>query len=188
MKVGIFDTETDLLVSNSAIPLDKQPRIAEFFGTTVDQYSTVTGQEEVAKVIDGSDFDLLMSIGRPMNEKAGSITGITDEMLKGQPSFKVKGPEVKAWVEKHDRVVAHNLAFDKQVVDMQMELNGLAKINWPELVCTVEATEFLKGYRLSLSALHEELFGEKFEGAHRAKVDVRALVRCYIEIVNRGWI
>ena len=57
---------------------------------------------------------------------------------------------------------------------------------WPRLCCTVENTEWLHGHRLSLSALHEELFGEPFSGAHRARTDVAALTRCYLELVKRG--
>jgi len=50
----------------------------------------------------------------------------------------------------------------------------------------VQETEWIKGHRLSLSALHEELFGEPFSGAHRARVDVDALTRCFNELRQRG--
>jgi hypothetical protein len=58
-------------------------------------------------------------------------------------------------------------------------------VKWPRRICTVEQTQHIKGFRLNLSGLHEFLFGEKFSGAHRAKVDVAALVRCSSEMFKR---
>jgi len=180
MKVGIFDTETDKLISNSAIPLDKQPRIAEFFGIGIDHVKMK------AKLRKGDKIDQLLTIGRPLSDESIRITGIEDDMLKGKPTFKEFAPNIVRWIEGHERIVAHNLSYDKEVVDMQMKLAGLREINWPELICTVEATEYLHGYRLSLTALYEDLFEEKFDNAHRAEGDVTALTRCYIELAKRG--
>jgi DNA polymerase-3 subunit alpha len=39
---------------------------------------------------------------------------------------------------------------------------------------------------MKLADLHEFLFGEGFEDAHRAKSDVMATVRCFIELCKRG--
>jgi DNA polymerase-3 subunit alpha len=59
-------------------------------------------------------------------------------------------------------------------------------IKWPVIrICTVEQTEWYKGYRLSLTALYEELFGEPFPDAHRARVDVQALTRVFLELRKR---
>lgn len=44
-----------------------------------------------------------------------------------------------------------------------------------------------KGYKFpKLIELYQFLFGESFEGAHDALVDVRATLRCYTELVHRG--
>jgi hypothetical protein len=37
-----------------------------------------------------------------------------------------------------------------------------------------------------MSALHQHLFGEPFEGAHRAKQDTLALLRCCVELLHKG--
>jgi hypothetical protein len=60
------------------------------------------------------------------------------------------------------------------------------KIKWPDKICTVEQTVHLKGYRVSLSVLHETLFGMPFTGAHRAKVDVSALLFICKELYRIG--
>jgi hypothetical protein len=38
---------------------------------------------------------------------------------------------------------------------------------------------------MTMAGLHEYLFKEKFEGAHRARVDVQALKRCCLELMRR---
>ena len=174
MKAGIFDTETDMLVANSGIPVDKQPRIAEFFG------QTLIGNEP-----DGT-YHQMFNIGRALTAESKRITGLTDEDLRDKPVFKLRSGFVRGWIESHDRVVAHNLSYDKQVVDFAFEHAGAEPVKWPEMVCTVEATEFIFGYRLSLTALHEHLFGETFEGAHRAEGDVTALTKCYLKLMEEG--
>ena len=53
-------------------------------------------------------------------------------------------------------------------------------------ICTVEASYHYNNKRMKLQDLHEFLFGEGFTDAHRAKSDVMATVRCFIELVKRG--
>jgi DNA polymerase III epsilon subunit-like protein len=88
-------------------------------------------------------------------------------------------------IEAAPLVIAHNASFDVEMVDIEAARCG-AKIVWPRCLCTVEQSSYVIGHRLTLGALHEHLLGEKFEGAHRAKVDVAALIRCVAEMVKRG--
>ena len=71
---------------------------------------------------------------------------------------------MRAFFETVDMVVAHNVSYDMGVMDFeQMRVNPDEKFPWPAMqLCTVEATEHLKGHRLNLTALHEHLFGCKF--------------------------
>jgi DNA polymerase III epsilon subunit-like protein len=92
---------------------------------------------------------------------------------------------LKKFIEGHDEVVAHNLSYDKSMVDCEMKRAGLT-VDWPELICTVEATEHIKGHRLNLTSLHELLMGEAFSGAHRAEADVRALANCFRALRETG--
>lgn len=110
-------------------------------------------------------------------------------MLKGQPRFEANAFRVASLISQADEVVAHNLSFDLAVVNTEFARITKEPVPWPEArICTVEATEWLKGFRLSLSALHELLFGEPFKGAHRAKVDVQALARCFFELRQKGYV
>lgn len=173
MKTLIFDTETTDIIRNKLIPLDRQPQVIEFFGLTLEE------EKETGS------FNQLFDPGKKLSAEVKSITNIDDAMLVGKPKFAAHASEIRDFICSHDVVVAHNLSFDRTMIEIELRRCNLA-IKWPRLICTVEATEHIKGHRLSLSALHEHLFGEAFAGAHRAEHDVRALARCFIELKKRG--
>jgi len=172
----VFDTETTDLIKNKLAPLDRQPYVIEFFAVALD----IEGNELAS-------HHFLFDPGIPISEEVTRITGIKSEDVKGKPRFASAAEEIKKIIEKHDEVVAHNLSYDKTVIDFEMRRCGL-EVEWPILTCTVEATEHLKGFRLNLNALHEHLFGEGFENAHRAETDVRALADCFRELRYSGMI
>lgn len=173
----LFDTETTNLVHNTLQPLHKQPRIIEFFGMMLDDSADWKEVGSLHSYLDP---------GTPINADVVRITGITDDMVKGQPKFLSFAPELRAALVSADVVVAHNLSYDLTVVNFEFQRIE-QPCEWPSRkICTVEATEHLKGFRLSLTALHTELFGEAFEKAHSAENDVRAMARCYVELHKRG--
>ena len=99
-------------------------------------------------------------------------------MVANAKSFADHVPEIRDMLENTDAVCAHNLSYDKELADVEFNRLGL-KVNWPNrLICTVEQSYPLKGYRLSLANLHAELGLGGFKDAHRAIADVRALVNC----------
>lgn len=173
MKACVFDTETTDLIHNIGRPLDRQPYVIEFFGVTAD-HSLMELTESLGMLI-RPPFTITAETTR--------ITGIKPEMLVGMKSFKEHATEIKAYIESHDRVVAHNASFDTDIINIEMKRHGLT-IEWPEVICTVEATEYLKGYRLSLGKLHEARFGFDFEDHHRAEPDTRALGAVYLDLVK----
>lgn len=176
MIVAIFDTETTGLVKNSLVPLDAQPRIIELFMHLVD--------DETGVVLDEIEF--FCDPGVPLDPVITRITGIKPEDLKGAKPFSAYSDRVCKLLDESDAVVAHNLSFDMALVTADCQRCGNDPL-WPSrLICTVEQTEWIKGHRLSLTALHEGLFGEPFKDAHRARHDVAALTRCYLELKRRG--
>lgn len=181
MKSFVWDTETTNLIDNIGRPLKNQPYIIEFFGITVDHdLMNEPGYLETAPT--------LSFLCRPpftITDETTRITGITAAMLTNVPKFDQYAAKVKEFIEGHDRVVAHNAGYDVDMTNMDMQRCDM-KIEWPEVICTIEGTEWLKGYRLNLGALHTELFGFDFADHHRAEPDTRALAKCYIELVNRG--
>lgn len=185
MIATIFDTETTGLVKNRTLKLDQLPEIIEFYGCSVNLKNG-----KIAK-----ELGLLIKPSKPLSDKPApgdkktitEMTGITNNMLKKAPPFKDVAKQVFTLLQKSKIVIAHNAAFDKDMVEIEAQRLGI-KITWPRVICTVESSISHKGYRLSLSNLYFELFGEKFEGAHRAKVDVQALTKCAVEMFKRGWL
>jgi DNA polymerase III subunit epsilon len=179
MHLFVFDTETTGLVGNHTIKLAKQPHIIEFYGCLVD---LITGELS-------NEIDLLIKPPQPLPDTPAfgekktttQITGITNDMLKNAPSFHEAATSLIAALEAAPLVASHNLSYDKEMLDIEAERLD-TKINWPNGICSVEQTVHLKGHRLTLSALYEYLFNEKFADAHRAKTDTQALIRCLIEL------
>lgn len=174
MNYVIFDNETDGLIGTKKIRQEKWPRVIEFYGALFNE------AEKIGEV------DALINPNRKISEEITGITGITNDMLIGQPTFQEKYDEIKALIEKANFAVAHNLTFDKTVIDLEVERLSLSPIKWPALICTVEASEHYLMRRLKLMELHEYLFGEGFPAAHRARNDVEALTKCFFEMKRLG--
>ena len=176
MKHLVFDCETTGLAKNSIMAVDKQPRIIEI--------TAATWNDETDTVY---TIGAMFNPGIPIPPAVTKITGITDAMVKDGRIF--HGEDALAFrdlIESADVVVAHNLSFDKLIIDSEFERANERKPKWPRGVCTVEATEHLNGFRMKLDQLHYMLFGTYIEGAHRSKADVEALLRCYQELLKQG--
>ena len=176
MRAVIFDTETTGLVGNRKLPLDQQPEVIEFFGCLVDL--------KKGKVLKEYETLIKPKLVQELPPKITEITTITTEMLKDAPTFAEVADDIFAFIQDAPVVIAHNLRFDKDMLDIEAE-RLTRTIAWPRRLCTIEQTMHLKGHRLSLTKLHQLLFDEPFDGAHRAKVDVQALVRVCQELVKR---
>ncbi len=179
MRALVLDTETTGLSKNVTIAEAMRPEIIELYMALVEFGDDTT-------VV--SDLDLLLKPRVMIEEtsRSGKVHGITNEMVRQAPSFAEVLPQIKAMIEAASMVIAHNASFDVEMIDIEAS-RCHQRICWPvRVLCTVEATSYLKGHRLSLGDLHEFLFQEKFEGSHRAKVDVTALIRCVAELFKRG--
>lgn len=173
----VFDTETTALVSNSLLAEPHQPEIIEFYAMIVD------GLGELKE-----ELHFLCKPKRPISKEVSAITHITDEMVIDERPFGFYFDRVLGFMKKCDGIVAHNLSFDMDMINIEAaRLGRLGDIKYPKIkICTVEATEWIKGHRMNLSDLHEYLFGERFANAHRAKEDVGALGRIFNELMKRG--
>lgn len=174
----IWDTETTGLYSNTLLPLKSQPAIIELFCLKLNDDTL----EEV------DTFHSLINPGFQISEEITRITGIKNDDLKDAPAFvTIQGRLAEFWLGQR-RHLAHNCSFDMQMLSFELQRTAsLQKFPWPMLpLCSVQATEHLRGQRLKLGDLYELLFERRFEGAHRAEQDVRALADCYRELVKRG--
>jgi len=104
--------------------------------------------------------------GRPLSEVIKKITGISDDMLVGQ---RLDDDTINAWLEKADIVVAHNAAFDRQMIERR--LPKACEVNW---ACTMHdidwENEDISSLKLDYIAYR---LGYFFDG-HRAVNDAQA--------------
>ncbi len=98
-------------------------------------------------------------------------------------------------IDKCHTMVAHNIAFDSPVLASEFHRYGISATNKTSTkICTMKATtEYCAipsnrgGFKWpKLIELHEKLFGVGFDGAHDALEDVKATVRCFIELRRLG--
>lgn len=179
MRAIIFDTETTDLISNSGLPLDKMPHTIELYACLLEK-----GDDDSWEQVD--EIDLLFKPPYPITAEITKITSITDEMVKDCPKIGDRFDKIVEFFAQGDMVVAHNLTYDKQVLKNEAErLKRIIQLPVIE-VCTVEVSEPLFGRRMNLNDLHEALFGERFESAHRAKNDVQATSRVFQQLWRMG--
>lgn len=166
----VFDTETTGLLKPESSPLSEQPQIIEFAGIKID-FDTM---EEIDRL------EFFVNPGIKLPDKITEITHITDAMLAGQPKFAKRYPELCRFFLGTTHLIAHNLAYDRDMLKNELlRLGKGCQFPWPAVhICTCEGTKSMHGYRLNLTKLHQEAFGEAFDNAHRAMGDVEALLRC----------
>lgn len=175
----VFDTETTGLIGHVSTPLDQQPEIIELTAFKLDD-ATLEKTDEISFLIAPKRL--------PLPPKITEITGITENMLKGQPSFARHLPAVRDFFRGEETMVAHNCSYDAGMFELELRrLSAVTKFPWPSThICTVEATMSLKGYRLKLGILYELLTGKKPDGAHRSRADVAALAELVPILRGRG--
>ena len=181
--VNIFDTETTGLCVPRVNDLDKQPYIAEIYVMKVIQKSN----RKIEKI---GELDLLLKPPVELSKEITKITGLTNKMIEKAPTFRKKYLEIAEFFKGADRMVAHNLAFDRNLLLFELaRIDKQLHFPWPiQHVCTVEKSMSIEQRRMSLKNLHKELVGYEFEAAHRAKNDVEALFRVYEQMVTKGMI
>lgn len=167
-----FDTETTGLVGKELLPLEKQPYLTEFAGVL---FARADGQWQEVK-----SLEFLIKPPVPITDEIERITGITNSMLEMVPPFAYRVQDIKDFFNSATHICGHNLTFDMDMIDLEFRRIGAT---WrpqhrQKHICTVERTEYIKGHRMSLGDLHEHCFGSRFDGAHRAMIDVRATIRC----------
>jgi DNA polymerase III epsilon subunit-like protein len=172
----VFDTETSGLIENPARKLDSQPEIISIAIQSIDL--------EKAEIFDHyyCEFKPL----KPISANITEITGITNERLEIAPSIESQLPYIIPRLRGAPVLIGQNIRFDMDMIELECRRYQYPSFKWPRILDLVQNTIHLKGYRLSLTNLHLELFGTAFESAHDAGVDCSATSKCAIELFKRG--
>jgi DNA polymerase-3 subunit alpha (Gram-positive type) len=175
MIATVFDTETTGLIENPARKLDSQP---EIISIAIQNINLETGEI----------FDLYyreFKPQKPLTKNITEITKITNEQLADAPSIETNLPRIVEKLSGASLIIGQNIRFDMDMIELECKRYNLS-IKWPKIMDLVQNTIHLKGYRLSLTNLHLELFGTEFDSAHIASVDCAITSKCAIELFKRG--
>jgi DNA polymerase-3 subunit epsilon len=177
MSIIFLDTETTSLLAVEAADLVNQPYIVEI-------YLLITDMN--LEPLD--EYHTLVKPPISIPQNVIDIHGITNERVAGQKPFAGVYKRLASMFISSMYMVGHNLQFDKRMLMYELErINKVTNFPWPVgNICTVEEIQKIKGHRMSLSDIHEELFGQRFEAAHSAKADTQALLRVYKEMIKRN--
>lgn len=125
-----------------------------------------------------SVFESFEDPGRPIPPNITEITGITDDMVRGQ---RIDDAQVAAMVQQADVIVAHNAAFDRPFVEARLPVFAqqawncsFAGINWKTEGNGSAKLEFLASER------------GWFYDAHRALTDCHALLQVLAQPLSDG--
>ena len=174
MEFVVFDTETTGLLQPSNSPLEAQPEIIEFYGVRMNEEFEIL-----------SEVNQLILPVQSISQEITRITGIDNRMVENKPAFGDVAEDITKLIDGADLLVAHNISFDNGMLDVCYKRIGMERPKADHDLCTVEATMSMKGFRLSLTRLHQMLFNSNFK-AHRAKDDVFALVRVFHNLTETG--
>lgn len=133
----------------------------------------------------GETFQSYVDPGRSVSEETIKITGITDDMLVGQPKF--EDPEIADKLLEFigdARIVAHNAKFDRGFLNMELKKAGRRPIpddRW--LDSAAMARSKFPGSPVSLDALCKR-FNVNAEARtfHGALLDSQLLAEVYLEL------
>jgi len=176
-----FDTETTGLPKNWRAPvtdIDNWPRLVQIAWIVAD---------DQGNRLELKDF-IIKPEGFSIPPEAANVHGISTEkaISEGLPLDQVLN-EFSALVDQADYIVAHNIAFDEKIVGAEFIRKDISNsFNSTPKLCTMQSsTEYCQlpgryGYKWpKLSELHIKLFGEDFEDAHDASVDINATEKCF---------
>jgi DNA polymerase III epsilon subunit-like protein len=187
MRAFVFDTETTGFPIKEGT-MDQQPHIVQFAGI-LGEVSRENGFVEIERI------DLKVKPRIPIPFSASQIHGIYDRDVEDSPYIEEVIDQMLKYLNTSDAIVGHNVEFDEEIIRIQLARLGRKGDYQPmKTICTMRTTtEYcqLQGRGFSfkppkLNELYKFLFGDWFEGAHNAMVDVEATAKSFSELVKRG--
>lgn len=161
----VFDTETT--------GLDPKPnRVVEIGGLRFDARGII------------SRFNVLINPGMPMPAEASRINGITDAMLRDQPTMAEALPDFLRFAG-DSVLIAHNAPFDISFIDEELSRLGKPALRNRVVDTRILAREVFPGlpkYSLQELALK---FGIMAVDAHRAEDDARVCMELFLVCVAK---
>lgn len=156
MKLVAFDLET------TGLEVERD-RVLEFCFVELDEDLQPLGT-----------WSRLVDPGVAVSKEIEDLTGISTDMVRGQPPFASHAPRIQALV-KDAVLVAHNHSFDVPFLHMELRRAGQAGLA-PDHPCidTLVIERHVNSHRLA--EVYKRYVGQPFDGGHRSQADVLATV------------
>ena len=133
----------------------------------------------------GEVFHAYINPGRDMPEEAFRVHGLSEEFLKGHPSFDKVADDFLTFIGDAPLVI-HNAAFDMGFLNWELENLGKAPLEMSRSIDTVQmARKKFPGAQANLDALCRR-FGIDISDRqlHGALLDARLLADVYLELMG----
>ena len=122
----------------------------------------------------------------PINKGATEVHGISEDMVKGLPTFHEKAPEIFEFFQGIDGIGGYNNTyFDNLVLNSAFKKAGLEWKELRNLEIHDACTNYKRHYPCDQSSVYQFYFGRKFDNAHDAGADIDATVEIYKEQFKR---
>lgn len=137
------------------------------------------GGEDKVRTWRVKPWDYEKKCQRPMNPEASKVNGITDDMLRYEPTFYEISDEVAQWLENSDLAGFNSSKFDLPMLaeefervklagkDLHVDLHAPLMVDVQSIYHTMEPRNLKAAYRFYCG-------GEDFENAHSAEADTIA--------------
>lgn len=184
-----FDTETTGLPKDSSMPAapdDNWPRLVQLSWIVTDHEGKVFVEHD----------HVIRPEGFKIPHTASRVHGITTKMALsvGEPLDQVLS-SFRDCCESCGLCIGHNVGFDKKVVGSECLRQGMK-----DCVAFIPSADTMKSSvyfcRIagrdgnfkwpSLEELYRKLFGKGYSGAHDSLNDVRATMKCFFGLVEKG--
>jgi DNA polymerase III subunit epsilon len=114
----------------------------------------------------------------PIPQSSSDIHGITDEMVKDAPTFKIAANEIKQFLENCDLGGYNSNRFDIPLLmeeflrsEIEIDLSAMRMIDVQHIFYTMQPR--------TLSAAYEFFCNKSLENAHSAEVDIKATIEVF---------
>jgi len=192
MKVLAFDTETTGLPENYNAPVTESSKWPHII-----QLSFIVFDTEQKEVTDYSDRIIKLAGSIPISAKSIEIHKITRERSEHEGiTISCALAEFAEAIKDVDTIIAHNLAFDKNMIMAELHRHQLPncfeQATLKEYCTMMETTDLCKlsnSFKATqykwprLGELHKHLFGTEPRGTHNAIADVMICLRCYVYLI-----
>ena len=195
MKVLVFDTET------TGLPIGRNPSIRETKKWPhVVQLSCILFDTDTNEIIRSYDTVVKVPDNIKISEESISLHGISRDIsnTRGLPVKDVL-KEFNQMLIASDKVIGHNISFDKRVVMVEsirlyisqyFTIDGARKPEYCTMknsvdICKIEKVgkDGDKYFKYpSLTELHDKLFQKTPKNVHNSMVDILVCLRCYCKL------